>query len=87
MMMSSSNALRLEPAVSPARPAEERIDPYDLRAWEVEFLRMPEFLRGRSFGISDKAMTVRFPVRMLRYWFTYHLLIAEYRRARRPGGF
>lgn len=84
MVMSSSNALRLEPAVSPARPAEDLIHPYDLRAWQIEFLRMPEFLRGRRFGISDKAMTVRFPVRMLRYWFTYHLLIAEYRRARRP---
>ena len=83
-MMSSPNTLDLERVVARALSPEERVDPYDIREWDVDFLRMPEFLRGRPFGISDRAMTVRFPIRMLRYWFTYHLLVAEYRRARRP---
>ncbi len=75
--MSSSRAL---PLVSPNLKPDEGHDRYDLRRWDVEFLRTREFLRGRRFGISNKAKSVQFPVRMLRYWFTYHLLAAEYRR-------
>lgn len=70
--------------MSSSKPLALGRAPYDLRRWDVEFLRTSEFLRGRRFGISDKAKSVRFPVRMLRYWFTYHLLAAEYRRAGRP---
>ncbi len=62
----------------------EGLTPYDRRGWDIDFLRTRDFLRGRRFGISDKSKTVRFPVRMLRYWFTYHLLAAEYGRAGRP---
>jgi SAM-dependent methyltransferase len=82
--MSSSKAFALERQISAGLPPAKDPDPYELRAWDVDFLRTREFLGGRRFGISDKAQTVRFPVRMLRYWFTYHLLVAEYRRAGRP---
>ncbi len=58
--------------------------PYDTGSWEIEFLQTNEVLRGQFFGISAKAKTVRFPIRLLRYWFSYHLLAAEYRRAGRP---
>jgi hypothetical protein len=81
--MGSSRPFRIEQCVSQA-PHRERQDPYDIQSWEVEFLRTREFLRGQPFGISAKAKTVRFPIRMLRYWFGYHLLAAEYRRTGRP---
>jgi SAM-dependent methyltransferase len=51
---------------------------------EVDFLRTQEVLRSEFFGIERKAKSVRYPVRMLRYWFGYHLLTAECRRVGRP---
>ncbi len=82
--LSSSNLLVLaKDGFASSQPVSHR-DPYDLASWEVDFLETRRFLRGRGFGISDKAMRVRFPVRMLRYWFTYHLLAAEYVRVGRP---
>ena len=57
---------------------------YDVDAWEIDFLATKEVLRDEFFGIAREAKTVRYPIRMLRYWFTYHLLVAECRRARRP---
>jgi SAM-dependent methyltransferase len=83
-MSSSKAAVAYEPGlIAPPLP-NDSLDPYEVSLWDVEFLRTPEFLGGRRFGISDRAKTVRFPVRMLRYWFTYHLLGAEYRRRGRP---
>ncbi len=79
--MSSSKALAEEHDFAAASSPDEA---YASRHWEVDFLSTPEFLRGRRFGISTAAKTVRFPVRMLRYWFTYHLIRAEYRRLGRP---
>lgn len=80
--MSVSKALALEPEIAAPAPAPE--SSYDVNSWEVAFLSTRHFLRGRRFGISDRAMTVRYPVRMLRYWFTWHLLAGEYRRLGRP---
>lgn len=80
--MSSSKALAFEREIAP--PSAPLSEAYDVRRWEVDFLRTRELLRGREFGISDEAKTVRYPVRMLRYWFTWHLLAAEYHRLGRP---
>src|SRR5450432_451232 len=82
--MSSSKVLALGKDISPVLQEDMVADPYDPQTWEVDFLETRRFLRGRRFGISAKAMRVRFPVRMLRYWFTYHLLAAEYERVGRP---
>ena len=57
---------------------------YEINDWEVDFLTTKEILRGPFFGIDAKAKKVRYPIRMLRYWFSYHLLVAEYRRLGRP---
>jgi SAM-dependent methyltransferase len=57
---------------------------YDVGSWETDFLQTKEVLRSEFFGIAAEAKTVRYPIRMLRYWFGYHLLAAEYRRAGRP---
>lgn len=81
--MSSSKALAFEPEPGgSALPNDSGA--YEASRWDVDFLSTRELLRGRRFGISAAAKTVRFPVRMLRYWFTYHLLAAEYRRVGRP---
>ena len=82
--MSSSKALGNEPALEGGTSPNEWDSAYEMTRWEVDFLSTRELLRGRRFGISAAAKTVRFPVRMLRYWFTYHLLAAEYRRVGRP---
>lgn len=82
--MSRFKALAPEQDLAVADLPNESRDRYDLTSWDVDFLSTRELLRGRRFGISDAAKTVRFPVRMLRYWFTYHLLAAEYRRLGRP---
>lgn len=41
-------------------------------------------LRSRNFGIEHEAKLVRYPVRLLRYWFGYHLLTQESQRLGRP---
>ncbi|HEY2801305.1 MAG TPA: methyltransferase domain-containing protein [Chthoniobacterales bacterium] len=58
--------------------------PYDTRQWEIEFLETREILRSKNFGIEPDAKIVRYPVRLLRYWFGYHLLAQECLRAGRP---
>jgi SAM-dependent methyltransferase len=57
---------------------------YDTSQWEIEFLETQEVLRSRNFGIEHGAKVVRYPIRMLRYWFGYHLLAQECHRAGRP---
>ncbi len=57
---------------------------YDVASWEVDFLQTQEVLRSRNFGIEHEAKVVRYPIRLLRYWFGYHLLAHECRRAGRP---
>lgn len=57
---------------------------YDTSQWEIEYLETQEVLRSRNFGIEHGAKVVRYPIRMLRYWFGYHLLAQECHRAGRP---
>lgn len=48
--------------------------------WDISFLDGNEVVRSSTFGISKEAKTVRYPIRLLRYWFGYHLLREEYER-------
>lgn len=41
-------------------------------------------VRSKRFGITPEAKTVRFPIRLLRYWIGYHLLREEAARAAQP---
>lgn len=61
------------------------MNPYNhTQKWEIEFLETEEVLRSKNFGITAEAKKVRYPVRLLRYWFGYHLMAEESRRAGRP---
>ncbi|MCX7869420.1 MAG: methyltransferase domain-containing protein [Terrimicrobiaceae bacterium] len=45
--------------------------------WDISALACNEAVRSRRFGIPAEAKGVRYPVRLLRYWFGYHLLREE----------
>lgn len=57
---------------------------YDPGDWEIDFLATNEVVRSPEFGISAEAKRVRYPIRLLRYWFGYHLLREEWQRSGRP---
>ncbi|MEY4166649.1 MAG: hypothetical protein RIR52_473 [Acidobacteriota bacterium] len=57
---------------------------YDPSRWDIQFLAGNEVVRSADFGISAEAKRVRYPIRLLRYWFGYQLLREESRRAGRP---
>lgn len=52
--------------------------------WELAFLANNKTVRSKRFGIPNEAKSVRYPIRLLRYWFGYHLLRVEAERSRRP---
>jgi SAM-dependent methyltransferase len=52
--------------------------------WDIDFLATNPVVRTRRFGIPTEAKSVRYPIRLLRYWFGYHLLRVEAERAGRP---
>ena len=45
--------------------------------WDISFLDGNEVVRSSTFGIPKEAKAVRYPIRLLRYWFGYHLLREE----------
>jgi SAM-dependent methyltransferase len=53
-------------------------------SWDLEFLADNPTVRSKRFGIPPEAKAVRYPIRLLRYWFGYHLLREEAARAGRP---
>jgi SAM-dependent methyltransferase len=53
-------------------------------AWETGFLADNPAVRTKRFGMPAEAKAVRSPIRLLRYWFTYHLLREEYAAAGHP---
>ena len=57
---------------------------YDPGQWDIQFLAGNEVVRSAEFGISAEAKRVRYPIRLLRYWFGYQLLREECRRTGRP---
>jgi SAM-dependent methyltransferase len=60
----------------------KRFDP--VTRWSIEFLSSKEVLREEAFGITREAKTVDFPLRLLRYWFGYHLMVQEWNRIGHP---
>jgi len=52
--------------------------------WDFAFLADNPVVRTKRFGITAEAKSVRYPVRLLRYWFGYHLLRVEAERLGRP---
>lgn len=52
--------------------------------WDLSFLADNKTVRSKRFGIPAEAKNVRYPIRLLRYWFGYHLLRREAARSRRP---
>jgi SAM-dependent methyltransferase len=51
--------------------------------WDLAFIADNKIVRSKRFGIPAEAKSVRYPIRLLRYWFGYHLLREE--AERRPG--
>ena len=45
--------------------------------WDLAFLADNKVVRAKRFGIPSEAKSVRYPIRLLRYWFGYHLLRQE----------
>jgi SAM-dependent methyltransferase len=45
--------------------------------WDLAFLADNQTVRSKRFGIPREAKSVRYPIRLLRYWFGYHLLREE----------
>lgn len=52
--------------------------------WNLAFLAENKTIRSKRFGIPPEAKAVRYPIRLLRYWFGYHLLREEAERSARP---
>jgi SAM-dependent methyltransferase len=52
--------------------------------WDFSFLDGNEVVRSSTFGIPQAAKAARFPIRLLRYWFGYHLLREEFGRNGTP---
>ncbi len=52
--------------------------------WDLAFVADNETVRSKRFGIPPEAKSVRYPIRLLRYWFGYHLLCEEAGRSTRP---
>ena len=57
---------------------------YDTSRWDIEFLADNPAGRAKRFGMPSEAKAVRYPLRLLRYWFGYQLLREECLRAGRP---
>jgi SAM-dependent methyltransferase len=57
---------------------------YSPSHWDIQFLADNRVVRSPDFGISTEAKRVRYPIRLLRYWFGYQLLREECQRAGRP---
>lgn len=56
----------------------------DSSRWDFEFLATNQVIRSKRYGMPTEAKSVRYPIRILRYWFGYQLLREECRRLRRP---
>lgn len=52
--------------------------------WDIGFLADNPAVRTKRFGMPKEAKSVRYPIRLLRYWFGYHLLRVAAEQAARP---
>lgn len=48
--------------------------------WSLNSLEQQNWVKN----ISDSTSTTRFPIKLLRYWFMYHLIQEQYQRLQRP---
>jgi len=60
------------------------LNTYDTSGWDIGFLADNRTVRAKRFGMPAEAKSVRYPLRLLRYWFGYQLLREECIRAGRP---
>ncbi|MGA1367231.1 MAG: class I SAM-dependent methyltransferase [Blastocatellia bacterium] len=56
----------------------------DTSQWDFSFLADNQVVRSPEFGIAPGHDRVRYPIRLLRYWFGYQLLREEAERIGRP---
>jgi SAM-dependent methyltransferase len=52
--------------------------------WDFGFLAENAAVRSKRFNMTAEAKSVRYPIRLLRYWFAYHLLRIESARRAAP---
>lgn len=52
--------------------------------WDFSYLADNQVVRSPDFGIAPEHQRVRYPIRLLRYWFGYQLLREEAERKGRP---
>jgi len=52
--------------------------------WNFRFLAENAAVRSKRFNMAAEAKNVRYPIRLLRYWFAYHLLCIESARRSAP---
>ena len=57
---------------------------YSSSQWDIQFLAENQVVRSKDFGMTKEAKSVKYPIRLLRYWFGYQLLREESLRAGRP---
>lgn len=57
---------------------------YSSSRWDIDFLADNQVVRSKDFGMTKEAKSVRYPIRLLRYWFGYQLLREESERLARP---
>lgn len=57
---------------------------YQPLEWDLDFLADNAVVRTKRFGMPREAKSVRYPIRLLRYWFGYHLLRVAAEQAKRP---
>lgn len=57
---------------------------YSSSVWDIDFLAENQVVRSKDFGMTKEAKSVRYPIRLLRYWFGYQLLREESERLSGP---
>lgn len=57
---------------------------YSPSRWDIQFLAKNKVVRSKEFGMTKEAKSVRYPIRLLRYWFGQQLLREEFERAGHP---
>jgi SAM-dependent methyltransferase len=60
------------------------LNKYSSSQWDIQFLAENQVVRSKDFGMTKEAKSVKYPIRLLRYWFGYQLLREDCLRAGRP---
>ncbi|MDQ3196390.1 MAG: class I SAM-dependent methyltransferase [Pseudomonadota bacterium] len=53
-------------------------------SWDTDHIQLNQAIRAGSYGIPDAAKASRYPIRLMRYWYMFHLLLEEQQRLGRP---